>query len=206
MNKTKRRILDESRNLFNLYGISNVSQRRISDQLGISPGNLTYHFNKSDDIVEALYFELVAHMNTATEQVKGLNYDLTFMFRLIDSLVDSFFEYRFIFLDFVQIMRNHERIRNHFEQLTALRKRQFEEAIQCLTSTNILRHEELPNEYDFLYDRFQILADFWISSIETRESGVKTEHLERIKKVLVQAIYPHLTRQGKETFLSIYRS
>lgn len=205
MNETKKRILDASRDLFNQYGVAKVSQRRISEQLGISPGNLTYHFKKSEDIVEALYFELVTILNQAMEELKSLNYDLHFMIKSINLMIDSFFDYRFILLDFVQIMRNHKKIRKHYEQLSVLRQQQWMEAVKQLTEGHMMRKEELPHEYDFLYERFHILADFWISSAEIKERAVEQKHLETYKKILIQMIYPYLTNEGKTVFLSIYK-
>ena len=205
MNETKRRILDAGRELFNQYGVGDVSQRRIAAHLGISPGNLTYHFKKSEDILEALYFELVATMNKGMAEVKSMNYDLPYLFRMIDLMVDSFFGYRFIFLDFVQIMRNHEGIKKHYAQLSAMRKREFMEAVQQLTKNRIMRKAELPDEYDFLYERFHILADFWISTIEIRDEGVKKHHLRNSRELIIQSLYPYLTTEGKEIFLRFYK-
>jgi AcrR family transcriptional regulator len=205
MNETKRKILDASRELFNLYGLDKVSQRRIAEHLGISPGNLTYHFKKSEDIVEALYFEMVATMDGAMEEVKNMQYNLPFIFKMIDLLVECFFQYRFMLLDFVPIMRHHAKIRKHYEQLSLLRKQQFMGAIKHLRETQMIREEELPLEYEFLYDRFQILADFWISSIEIKEEGVKSLHLQRGKRLLTQSLYPYLTLEGKKAFLAVYK-
>lgn len=204
MNETKRRILDAGRELFNQYGVADVSQRRIAAHLSISPGNLTYHFKKSEDILEALYFELVDAMNMGMAEVKSMNYDLPHLFRMIDLMVDSFFEYRFIFLDFVQIMRNNEGIKKHYAQLSAMRKREFMEAVQQLTKNRVMRKAELPDEYEFLYERFHILADFWISTIEIRDEGVKKHHLRNSRELIIQSFYPYLTPEGKKIFLTFY--
>ena len=64
MNATKQKILMKSLELFNTSGISKTSLRTISDEVGISVGNLQYHFKKREDIIEALYFQLVAKMNS----------------------------------------------------------------------------------------------------------------------------------------------
>ena len=196
--------MDAGRELFNRYGIGDVSQRRIAAHLGISPGNLTYHFKKSEDILEALYFELVDTMNKGMAEVKNMNYDLPYLFKLTELMVDSFFEYRFIFLDFVQIMRNNEGIKKHYAQLSAIRKREFMEAVQQLTKNQMMRKAELPDEYEFLYERFHLLADFWISTIEIRDEGVKKHHLRNSKELIIQSIYPYLTAKGKKIFLSFY--
>lgn len=205
MNETKRNILEAGRDLFNRYGVASVSQRRIAEQLGISPGNLTYHFKKSNDIVEALYFELVGTMDQAMAELKSMKYDQQFLFKMVDLMVESFFKYRFIFLDFVQIMRHHEPIRKHYEQLSLLRKQQFEEAIEQLINTKMIRKEELPHEYDYLYQRFQLLSDFWISDMVAREEDIAKQHLKQRKELIIQSLYPYLTPKGQKIFLEIYQ-
>jgi len=52
--KTYVAILDRSMQLFNDYGIESVSIFRVAESLGISPGNLTYHFKRKKHLVDAL--------------------------------------------------------------------------------------------------------------------------------------------------------
>ena len=59
MKNTRQKILDTSRNLFNDLGYSQVTIRMIASKLNMSSGNLNYHFRKREDILEALYFEMV---------------------------------------------------------------------------------------------------------------------------------------------------
>ena len=51
---TKERILQTALKLFNARGYTEVGVREIARALSISPGNLSYHFSKKEDIFIAL--------------------------------------------------------------------------------------------------------------------------------------------------------
>ena len=44
-NTTKEKILKKSQELFNEEGYDRITMRRIADELNMSVGNVTYHFN-----------------------------------------------------------------------------------------------------------------------------------------------------------------
>ena len=55
MTSTKQKILDTSLALFNKQGERNVTTNHIAEALGISPGNLYYHYRNKGMIVSALF-------------------------------------------------------------------------------------------------------------------------------------------------------
>lgn len=203
MSKTKEKILSKSLELFNKHGLAEVSQRKITEELKISPGNLTYHFKKKEDIETALYFQLVELIDEQLKAISPQEISLQLMVQLTHGMFDCFFAYRFILLDFVHIMRINPTISNHYKALCIQRKGQFAFFFQQLIASDILRKEELPNEYELLYDRFQILSDFWMSSAEVVHAGVTQAHLSKYKTMILQSIYPYLTEKGKEEFVNL---
>src|SRR5699024_11767846 len=54
---TRQQILATAERLFGEKGYHNVSMRAISSELGISVGNLTYHFPRKADLANALLEE-----------------------------------------------------------------------------------------------------------------------------------------------------
>ncbi|WP_062060851.1 TetR/AcrR family transcriptional regulator [Aquimarina longa] len=203
MNKTKRKILDSSLKLYNTYGVSNVSQRRITEYLNISPGNLTYHFKKKEDIEEALYFELVFYVDELYTRVMNKDLNLSILGDFIDLFFELIYEYRFIFLDFVHLMKSNDKVVKHYNELLKLRQDQFVRTIYYLIDKGILRREELPDEYDNLYLRVQVFSDFYLSSVEILKENSKDEYKVNYKKTFMYSLYPFLTKEGKEEFKTI---
>jgi AcrR family transcriptional regulator len=55
---TRARLLLRARELFNERGLEEVGVRDLARDLGLSPGNVSYHFPKKEDLVRALMDEL----------------------------------------------------------------------------------------------------------------------------------------------------
>ena len=60
--KTRERILEMARELFNEQGEANVTLAQIGERLGISEGNVWYHFHTKQDVIFALFTELQTHI------------------------------------------------------------------------------------------------------------------------------------------------
>ena len=53
--RTAQRILEAALDLFNRFGEPNVSTTLVAGELGISPGNLYYHYPAKDELINRLY-------------------------------------------------------------------------------------------------------------------------------------------------------
>ena len=52
--KTKDKIIATAINLFNHHGTKSISTNHIAKEMGISPGNLYYHFSSKNDIIRSI--------------------------------------------------------------------------------------------------------------------------------------------------------
>ena len=206
MKNTKGTILNTALKLFNSQGLSKVKLRTIANNMGISQGNLNYHFKKREDVIETLYFRLVENIN----QNMSNNYDSTSflkaLFVMSKSVMLDLYMYRFIMLDFVQIMRENEKIKNHFQELKQEREKQFLSFFDILITSGLMRKELLPNEYKNLYIRLQVLGDFWISSAEIDKIKLTKKSITKYSEIMNQTIYPYLTEKGKSEYHLIVKT
>lgn len=200
MNKTKEKVLHTALMLFNEKGIAQVSLRIISNEVGISLGNLTYHFRKREEIIEALYLNLVAELNEAIQNTIEGDGSLKELFQTADIMIERFYEYRFIFLDFVHIIRNHEVIREHYRALLDIREQQYGYFIESMIKSKLFREALLENEYSYLFKRLRIISDFWFSANTINKHLIVRNDILEFKRLFRQMIFPYLTEKGRMEF------
>lgn len=125
--RTRDRILQASLALFNEEGLAKVSTHRIAAELGISPGNLHYHFKAKQLIVATLFRhfeERVSACMEAAAEVDALD-DVWLSLHLIFETVNA---YRFVYRDVDYLL-------NEFPDLEA--------RAQALTARNLLAARSL---------------------------------------------------------------
>src|SRR5215831_5287623 len=112
--KTAERILDTTLELFNRFGEPNVSTTLISAELGISPGNLYYHYPAKEGLILKLYDRYDAALTEllrAADDVRDVE-DAWLFFHMLFELIWS---YRFLYRDLNDLLSNHRKLETHFK-------------------------------------------------------------------------------------------
>lgn len=115
---TRNSILDAALNLFNEEGLAKSSTNRIAAELGISSGNLYYHFKSKEQIAEWLirrFEERVGEVAQASESVAALD-DMWLTLHLGFETIHA---YRFIYRDVDYLVREFPKAGQRVRQLTA---------------------------------------------------------------------------------------
>lgn len=160
---TKQRILASALVLLNERGVAHVTVRAVATRVGISHGNLCYHFPNMAHVVEALYDELVRKSDFRLAHFANRKLDIALLFELQSAAFDLMIEYRFLFLDYVAIFRSHRRLRRRLLALKERRKSAFLAFLDRLQAEGWIRRERFPGEYSALFQQYDLMSDFWIS-------------------------------------------
>ena len=116
--ETRERILEAALALFNTDGSHTVSTRHIATRIGISPGNLYYHFRNKEEIVLCLYERIeqtmlatLAPPQPATlrsfEQVLGY----------LDAIFAHLWDFRFFYRDLNALLRDVPGLKERYRTL-----------------------------------------------------------------------------------------
>jgi AcrR family transcriptional regulator len=112
--RTAQRILEVTLELFNRFGEPNVSTTLISAELGISPGNLYYHYPAKDELINSLFdaFEsALADLLHAAQDVRNVEDAWLFVHMLFELV----WQYRFLYRDLNDLLSNNRRLETHFQ-------------------------------------------------------------------------------------------
>jgi len=203
--KTKDKIIEASLQLFNEQGVDNVTVRDIAKEMGISHGNLCYHFANIDEIVFKLYENLVAELDLAIEKFQSKEIDLELLYAITKYTFTKFYKYRFLMLDFVGIMRKIEKIKLHYQQLIVRRRVEFGFTIQNLIAQGIFKPELFENQYNHIMSLFMIVSDFWIGHSEIFFQGKSDEEkINHYLKIYFYSATFYMTDKGLADFHRLF--
>jgi AcrR family transcriptional regulator len=194
---TKDKIIAYATEQFNAQGYSAVSLYQIAQGMGMSRGNLTYHFKEKDDLLLAISEE----MWNKLEKAKSESIQLP-SFENLHNTVNRFYhfqkEYAFIFLD--RHVFNHELILQKFR---AMAEKTIEENITNIAfSIRIgnLKPEPVKGLYHNICFITWMMTFFWHAQEIIR--GKVSE--EAGEKMIWSILLPHFTEKGVKSFISFF--
>ena len=203
MNKTKNRILRAARSLFNERGYSQVTIRMIALKLEMSSGNLNYHYKKREDILEALYFEMVAAFDERVKQLPHTSISIPQIRRDIQSSMQRMTEYKFFWTDLYNLLKISDKISKHFQEVYNSRVKGYFYLFKILEEQNLLKAPSFPNEHRFIADHMIDFSNTWIYSANLYNHKNNTTDIEYQANRLMGILYPYLTIQGKKELTAL---
>ena len=158
---TRERILETSLAMFNAQGEPNVTTNHIADELGISPGNLYYHFRSKDDIVEHLFARYEAQVGDALLLPEGRAPGLEDIWLQLHLVFESLWAHRFLYRDLVDILARNRKLKLRFARIMNRASASAIELLRGLAGAGVMRASA--DEIRALAENILLVATFWMS-------------------------------------------
>ena len=201
--KRKDSILKTALAVFNKMGYEHVSTYDISRKLQISQGNLTYHFPTKKHLINSLAKKMISEID---EFVLEVGHDFSIK-NFYDNLYKTFkinLKYKFIYMNYSQIVLNDEDLNAYFIQNSQKRKKLLFAILSQLIENEYFESKDIHAENDRLADIINMIAIYWVPEAAIYHSD-KTD--DAIIKHHLQLIFmqfnPYLTKIGREEMLGI---
>ncbi|MBN6508723.1 TetR/AcrR family transcriptional regulator [Acinetobacter pittii] len=201
--KTKDRILQISLQLFNERGERSVTTNHIAAELGISPGNLYYHFRNKHEIIKELMYQYqveTLEMLSLPEDRPLTTNDKINYFQVLSGQLWS---YRFIHRDVYHLVESNEDFKKIYPRFAGQVMQQGQKIYQAFVDAGLMKMT--PSEIEALIINLWIVLTNWTNFLYMSGHISDNNHLEEkwVWQALRQMVFlegPYLMGESRTTY------
>ncbi len=176
----------------------NVTLRDVSKELGISYGNVTYHFKSKQVLLEELYQDMLVETKQimSTLDVDNLLEGILLAPRYSFKVSMKFL---FFYVDYVELRRKYSELFKRAEKDNELRKAGYLQLLLKLQSDGILRGNLTPDDLDYLMDLSGSMRTFFFINLTPEEfelPDLEEKYVSHINRLLI----PYLSDLGLKMY------
>lgn len=187
---TKEKIIEKSLELFNSAGVETITTRHIARDLGISQGNLHYHYPNKDKLLETIFGEMMEALQSAERTIVE---DLLVPEKMLRSMIDNFqimHDYRLFFQQNEVIWRRIPAIKEVMQHLFQTKQQEIFHLIQLLQKEGKLREQITTRQISFLAEQFIFNIQSWLNVRAYTSKDISSEYYA---KLLFRLWLPYLS-------------
>lgn len=198
---TREKIIQASVDLFNEKGITPVTLRDIADRVGISIGNLAYHFKNKDFIIIEIFKMMEAERQERLSEVQLIP-SFENANRQTLAILRISLKYRFFYLDTLDILRAYPEIAKLYRKQVENNIEYIKAILHYSVGSGNMRTEPYEGCYRRLAETIWSVLQFWLLNEALR--GVKHSANEA-RITMWSLVQPHLTEKGLKNFPAIHK-
>ena len=198
--RTRERILETALAMFNELGEPTVATTAIAFEMGISPGNLYYHYHSKEAIVADLFAAFRREIETtlAAPNERLPNAEDCWLF--LHLVFEAIWKYRFIYRDINDLVGRYRTIGSQFRRILAHKIRVAEQILGGLVKAGQMRAD--PAEISTLAQNIVLVASYWMSFETARDPHASQDGhaLGRGAFHVIALAAPYLEPRERELF------
>jgi AcrR family transcriptional regulator len=162
--KTRDRILAASLQLFNTQGERQVTTNHLAAAMGMSPGNLYYHFKNKDAIISELFTRYAERMAAALTFPDVQALTQADKANLFERVLTSLWDFRFLHRDMTHLLENAE-LSTQYRAFSLQVLAQLRELYRAQIAAGMIEADD--SDIDTLAITIWITATNWVNFLHT---------------------------------------
>lgn len=158
--RTAERILEVTLELFNRFGEPNVSTTLISAELGISPGNLYYHYPAKEELINSLFDRFERALNELLNASDGVR-DVEDAWFFMHTLFEIIWQHRFLYRDLNDLLSKNRRLETHFQTVLKNKTRAVKTMLDGMSRSGSIRIDS--REIESTATSMVVVLTYWLS-------------------------------------------
>lgn len=194
---TDRRILDYARQAFNERGVGAVGIREIARDLGLSPGNVSYHFATKEALIAAMVREGHAE-NTAILQPPPRLRDFPELHGILLTIMRRDLDNRWLLRDYASLLVTMPSFRELHEQLQGPRQARIDRLIEDLVAAGLLDSALVQARPAELRRQLFTQVFFWLpAAVVSAPDRDPADSLDACARAVMALFLPYCTASGR---------
>ncbi|GAB3400333.1 TetR/AcrR family transcriptional regulator [Massilia agilis] len=202
--RTRERILELSLRLFNDFGEPNITTTVIAEEMGISPGNLYYHFRNKDDIVNSIFAQFEAEIVRLLSVPAVRRSNPEDVWAYLHQMFELIWRYRFFYRDLNDLLSRNRTLELQFKAILDHKHKLARQLCEDLRSDGSL--EATDAEIGAMATNMVVVATYWLSYEYVRNPRKYGEQ-QSVADALARGCYqvismagPYLRGERRERF------
>jgi len=187
----KEAILETARELFNTKGTQSSTTNHIAKAMGISPGNLHYHYKNREEIVRLLYIQM---RKEAILPVDELPKSLASLRQHEKVLIEIQWKYRFFFKEMLSLFKKDAQLEELYIKDNIAHRKRIRQVMN-----NLILNKELAisdeEDLDFLVDSISLAWQFYSSFLHTIGEELSASTVKNVIKHTTAAMKQFLVKK-----------
>lgn len=189
----KKAILETALKLFNENNTQSATTNHIAKAMGISPGNLHYHYKNREEIVRLLYIQL---KNETMLSIDELPKNVAELLEHEKTLIQIQWKYRFFFKEMLFLFSRDASLKEIYIKDNIAHRDRISQSMKLLEASGEL---SFPNKksFEFIVDSILMSWQFYASYRETLGDTLDLESVGDVLEHTHCALWPYLTIKDK---------
>ncbi|MCU0470743.1 MAG: TetR/AcrR family transcriptional regulator [Arcicella sp.] len=199
LSNTKHKILESALYLFNRFGFVSVRLQHIADEVGVSVGNLAYHFKAKDEIIEKLFEDLAQQQQQLLADLRMIP-----LFININRHIENSYllqkKYSFFYTDTLEVIRAYPAIKKKYREQVQWQIIQLELLIKFNIARGAFITPTAPDSSFLLANRYLMFLENWINFERMKGTELSEINTEHLKENVWAILAPYFTLTGQQEF------
>ena len=197
MTDTKTRILDAALALFNEQGTANVTTNHIAEALGMSPGNLYYHYRNKAEIVRGLFARIQGEWATNYAVPPATMPSIPMMEAMLAGNFDIQARYRFFFRDLTLLLNADPELKAAYQANREAGLGNTKFLVNLFVDAGVIKPVESPEALDDIAHMLWLVGDFWLVFKDTGGAEFSPADMDQGVRMFRRILTPYLKGKSK---------
>lgn len=160
--KTRDKILSTAKELFTRYGACNITTNHIAAELGISTGNLYYHFRNKEEIIRQIWYIQTSRLDPVWQTPNFGTSELVIT-EVFLSFFELFYEYRFFYRELPVLLNKDPILKKEYSERTQKILSFAGTILDSWISVGIMKNINSDQERALLIKNAWMIGELWIT-------------------------------------------